>query len=238
MKWISAERLLTLLHPLNFRQGLATRAAGSLTFVRRSSLSELFDSIIVDCQGRNGEAVYASVGISATRTVMYKVLGDVRLIEVLADNKDRGWTVIDDANQAKYWERRLAAVAQQEVADWAAQVGPRILEQTRNARAAAVQYLERLRHAGGADEVLKQLQARASQRTADAAKRLFESPGGSGVAGTESAYRAACYALMLDAKEVEVAEYLTVDSAATNVEVMMRIHLLADRLQFSNWPDQ
>jgi hypothetical protein len=86
---VRPKRLLALLEPEGFCVGLRTYAVGSFTFVRPSFTEDLFESVIVESQGKQAEAVYASVGVSITRTVAFKVLGDVHVLDEVADNKER-----------------------------------------------------------------------------------------------------------------------------------------------------
>jgi hypothetical protein len=124
-----------MLREHGFTYGPESRTSDDLIFTRPSHISDLFESIIVSCQGKRGEAVYASVGVSVTNEVAYKIFGDVKLLEELAEDSERGWTIIEDGIKARKWESRLAALGPVRAKEWADVRGPRLLEETIQLRA-------------------------------------------------------------------------------------------------------
>lgn len=231
-------RLLDLLKPDGFSLGLKTRAADAFTVVRPSPFKDLWESIIVDAQGRRGEAVYASVGASATATVMYKILGDVMVLEELGEDRERGWTVIEDDSKAIAWEAQLAEVGPARAREWALKTGPKILQDTDTAREAVSQYLLLLGSVRNLDATLASLHGAVSAAIVDDVHRLSECPGATGVPGTEVAYQVAYYTILHYSRKVESGRSFVGHNPGDDLELMQRIHILADKLLLFRKPGE
>jgi hypothetical protein len=226
---VRPDRLLALLKEHGFTHGTRTYTVDSFTFVRQSFTDDLFESIVVESQGKHGEAVYASVGVAVTRTVTYKVLGDVHLLEELAENVERGWTIITDENRAKQWESQLARIGASRARQWAQARGPAILKNTEDTRVAVKKYLARLQPATALSELLASIKRRSSPQIVADAERLCDCPGASGVEGTELAHELACYAILCFSEELEGKSFRGI-KPFDDSGLMDRIILLADRL--------
>jgi hypothetical protein len=226
---VRPDRLLGHLKTEGFGVGVRTYAVDSLTFVRPSFTEDLFESVIVEAQGRHGEAVGASVGVSITKTVAFKVLGDVRLLDELDENKERCWTIITDDRKARQWECELARLAPSRAREWAQKTGPGILKTTAETRLAVKRYLARLQPQDGLEEVLAHLKATTPPEIAKNAERLVYCPGASGVEGTEVAYEVACYAILRYSTELEGRSFAGL-TPLEDASLMNRIKVLGDWL--------
>lgn len=223
---VKQQRLLAPLDAHGFTPGLRTYTVPSFTFVRRSESADLFESIIIEAQGKNGEAVIASVGVAVTRTVMYKVMGDVRLLLEMAEVKDRGWTIISTEDKAKQWEEELVRTAPSLAREWAKSEGESILAGTQEARSAVRKYLERLHPVGDLKELNERLRRSANARTLSESDRMYSG----GVEGTETAHDIACLAVLLFSEELENGKSYFGCSSLDDTSLMQRIAILADRL--------
>ena len=108
---LNADRLSNLLKP----QGFTLRYAGSfvktIIFVRNSNIPRLFEHLNVYGQGKAGEAVNASTGISASSSQSGDACvgeEDLALMYALATNAEHHWTIVGNTGEAKAWEERLA----------------------------------------------------------------------------------------------------------------------------------
>jgi hypothetical protein len=183
----------------------------------------------VESQGKHGEAVYASVGVAITRTVAFKVLGDVHILDELAENKERFWTIITNDRKARQWETDLARLAPSRAREWAQKRGPGLLTTTEDIRQAVRKYLVRLHAQQGLENVLANLKATTPSDIALDAERLVYCPGASGVEGTETAYEVACYAILRYSKELEGKSFAGM-TPLKDASLMNRITVLGDWL--------
>jgi hypothetical protein len=227
---VSAPRLRRLLTEAGYHRGFRAASIPSFTFVRRSKISGLYESIIVDAGGKEAEAVGASVGVAITKVVMYKFLGEVQPLREVAEVKDRIHTIIRTTEKAMEWEKELARIAPDLNLAWAQERGPVVLERTKEVRSVVDAYVARLDLSRPRSELLEEMRSQSDPRTLDLAERMFES-GGRGSDVTDEAYQLACLAIVRLVDVVEP-ERLTMVRKSPLVEhdLMHRIYILADRL--------
>jgi hypothetical protein len=232
---VRQNRLLALLNGHGFVLGPQSRTDNSLIFIKPSHIEDLFESIILNSQGKRGEAVYASVGIAVTRQVAYKVLGDVQFLHELGEDPTRGWTIIEDDRKARQWEAQLANVAPVRARDWADARGAKVLRDTAEIRTAVDKYLSLVHPIHDLGQVLANLKQASSEQTSAEAERLHACPILRGVTGAEVAYEVACYLIVRHAQDVEGLSYLGSDPIGDK-RLMHRVIVLADKLHFG--PDR
>jgi hypothetical protein len=220
--------LFALLEQHGFSYGPESRTTDALIFVRPSHRDALFESIIVDSQGKRGEAVYASVGVAVTRQVAYKVLGEVQLLGELGGDPNRGWTIIEDDRKAEEWEHQLSAIGPMRAREWADIAGLKVLRQTEGTRIAVAKYLTLVEPTEDLERVLGHLKRAASKSIADEAERLHACPILNGGPNQQAAYRVACYVIVANSEEVERRSFLGADPM-NDVNLMYRVIMLADR---------
>jgi hypothetical protein len=228
---VQSIRLFRELEKHGFRSGRGMCAANSFNFIRPSLLEGLWESIIVNGQGKHGEAVYASVGSSVTSTVMYKEFGVVHPLLELAEVTERGWTIIETDSKALAWENELIAIGPQRAREWTTKNGPDLLRNTEQARQHVNEYLSHLKLVGNLEDVLTTFRATLSPPISDEYERISRSPGTSGALGTELAYELASYAILTFSLDVENINYLRGGGNQDNIDFIQRLHILADRLQ-------
>lgn len=232
MRWslkVRQNRLLGMLKVYGFTFGRESRSTDGLIFTRASHIKELFEAIIVDSQGKRGEAVYASVGVAITETVMHKLLGDVRFLEELGEDSQRGWTIIEDDGKARLWEARVAEIGPIRAKEWANARGPQLLQETAQARAAANKYLSLLEPTS-LEQKFVALRKASSTPAAEEAERLSRCPIFDDESeATRLAYRSACYVIMCRSNEVEGKSYFGRDPM-NDTSLLERIEIVADKL--------
>jgi hypothetical protein len=226
---VRQDRLLGVLKAHGFSYGPEPRTSDDIVFTRPSHLADLYESIILGGQGRQREAVSAEVGISVTRRVMYKLLGDVRFLAELGEDQQRGWTMIEDDVKARQWEARLAEVGPVKAKEWAEARGPRLLQQTLQARSAANKYLALLRPAKNLAETLTALRNFGDRRVLDEAERLAACPLFGDGPDVESAYRVACHLIASHSDEVDGKSWFGHDPVQ-DTALLERVEILADKL--------
>ena len=213
--------------------GLPSAALDSLTFVKASAIEELFESIIVFRFGDRGEVVAGQVGASVTFAVASKILGIIKHLTELDENQEMHWTKTTDDAKARQWEDRLLQVAPQRATEWAASMGPAILEATKAAREVVPRYLACLELSDDLEFVLNRFERTASSEIRNDVERLLHSPGGGlGHGGLRSsqARHIAYYALLVHSGDVEQGKSFLGLVPGQNHDYLQRIHILSDRI--------
>jgi len=222
---VKADRLVVPLKEHGFCRGYPTYAKDSFTFVRSRSYGELYESIIVESQGSEDEAVYASVGVSLTRTVMYKVLGDVKLLDELAEDRERGWTIIRDVEKARKWERELVRIGPRRACEWAEFREKFLLESTEEVRTAVRKYLTIVEPIIDIDHSYQRVFESCDDQIVDEAKRIEVG----GVLG-ERVYQLACLIILRHSEQAENGRSFLGCNAALDTDFTDRVKILADKL--------
>ncbi len=226
---IRHKRLAKLLKPHRFTTVSRSPVSHGWHFVRSSHIPDLFESIIVESQGKRGEAVSASVGIAVTQTVMEKVLGNVQILEDMAGDPRRGWTIIDDDSDAREWEQKLATIGPVRAARWADSRGPELLQSTAPLRAIVNRYEECLPRHDSLSQSLALLKRNLDHATELAAERFSESPLFD-VEGVKAlCYQVACHLITSQSAMIESRSFIGHEPDKDS-ELPDRIEWLADRL--------
>ncbi len=225
---ISVARILSLIEQDGFVL-VHKNANGQSSFRRPDSQPKLSQWIIVDCAGRQHEAVVGSIATSVTKRISIKGLMEMRLLDEIAEVEERGWTIVDSTEKAKEWEVQLARVAPLRAAEMAAEIGPEILDRTESARIAVGKYLGCLIDTADAGTQLQFLREQAEQSIVADAERLANWPGVLQVAGAEDQYLLATLCVLHFQRHVEnpLCSFIGSDPLE-NDQLMWRIQLLAD----------
>lgn len=199
--------------------------------VRASQLTGLYESLIVDSQGKRSEAVNASVGISVTRQVSFKRLGETRHIDKLDADRESGWTIIESAAEAVRWESQLVSCGPQIAIALASDNGPRLLIDTEMLRGIVQGYLNRLASFSNVDKMFAQIRNTSDatvnllgERLFDSCKFLITNK------AAETPYRVACHSIIRFSEEVESGISYAGESPLVNSGLLDRVVLLADQL--------
>lgn len=222
-------RVMCLLSPHGFNSIARSRVSRGWIFVRPSHREALFESIIVESQGKSGEAVYASVGIAVTQTVMYKGLGHVQLLEECAEDPQRGWTIIEDDSKAKLWEQTLASVAPLRAAQLADKRGQQLLQATEPLRSSVSRYAECLEPNATLRQTLALIQQHGTRELVREAERLCQCPLLEMDGLKALYYQVACHLISCHSMRIESRSFVGHDPEE-DCDLLDRIELLADRL--------
>jgi hypothetical protein len=228
---INVSRIIALLRPEGFVLGRTSRIEKSFAFVRPDQRPELYQWIIVNCAGKNGEAVVGKVAVALTTHKGLKGLMKSQLLFEIAQVKERGWTKIYEAAEARAWEREFVAIAPRRAVELAAEAGAELLETTKSARNAAHAYLEHLDLSKPVPELLNEAISRVDSRRLAEAQKLAEAPAVLQVFGAQDIYLLACLCILEYEEEVEdVGTSFYGQKPIQNKQLMWRIQLIADRL--------
>jgi hypothetical protein len=233
---VRQKRLIGLLKETGFKYGPKSRTSDDLIFTRPSQIGELFESIIVGCQGKSGEAVYASVGVAVTRKVMYKLLGDVQFLEEVGEDPQRGWTIIEDDGKAIQWESRLAEIGPIRAMEWANARGPQLLQDTAQARAAVAEYYNLLKPAESLEATLLEMKSTTRKQLAEDAERLSTCPLFRNGPDAELAYQIACQVILSHSERIDGTSYIGHDPM-NDTALLERIEILVDKLSTASGAD-
>lgn len=166
---ISVERLTTLLSPHGFRLIRRNNGCHEVVFGRRSYADDLTERIHIHAQGEAGGAVPARLAI-----LVDGLAAEWELLTDLAENKERGWTIIDTTEKAIAWEKKLAEVAPARLTELAREKGPNLLARTEHVRSQARAYLAFLGEIGDAHALLPRLRAMATPEQNAEVDRLVQ----------------------------------------------------------------
>lgn len=144
---VKPERLSALLEPPGFHLIEVDKWDQKIAFCRSAIVPDLFEHLIIHGQGKRGDAVYATSAISALPHCYDDpciVIEDQSLLQTLSTDPVRGWTVVLDAKQAKVWEVKLAAIANEHCRALGETKGPDLIAKLRPTRLALDQYVAKL----------------------------------------------------------------------------------------------
>ena len=226
---VRPKRLASLLTAHGFTSVLRSHLSHGWIFVRPSHVDELFESIIVESQGKRGEAVYASVGIAVTKTVMYKELGDVQLLEELAEEPQRGWTIIQDDTKARLWEQKLASLGPMRAAQMAVNRGKQLLHETDQLRAIVKRYEDCISGSMKLSQSLDLLKRNCKDDLVLEAERLFNCELFEKEGVRALCYQVACHIISCKSEAIESIDFMGHDPEK-DPDLLDRIELLTDRM--------
>jgi hypothetical protein len=228
---IDAKRLAALLSSTGFELHLVDSRFGRIHFIRRSNIEGLYESVVIEHQGKRRELVYGGVGISITKSVMQKELGQVEWPAHLADDKQRLWTVVESQSKAVEWERRLAANAGELASDLAKREGPRLLKDTEEIVRAASAYLRQIDEGVNVVEQNKLLRLEVTDEGRRVAKQFGMSPIVVHVDHAADVYELTCLCILRFQAEVESTRPSYLDqNLAINKHLACLIEIVADEL--------
>jgi hypothetical protein len=207
------------------------RSGSDFGFVRPSTVAGLFEHVAIGSAGREGDAAYANVAVSIVQHRLgTKGMCELRLVEEVAGDAERGWTVMRSAEAWREWARRLAEMAPHAASILATEKGPALLARTAVARAAVEGHLKQLPDAADLDTLKGWLLGRLDADGVASARRLAAGPGVLQKAGAEIVYEAACLAIVLFEVRGQSVADAKLDPLGDR-DLMWRIQLLVDRLE-------
>ena len=211
--------------------GFESNPVNQMAFVRKHGCSDLFEWLEIVAQGKQGEAVYAWVGVTVTCRIAIKGLITTRSLDEIPGNCERGWRIINTTQEAKQWEIELANIGPQIAEQFGREYGNELLARTASARRARDKYLEYLGTVMPLNKRVDELRSMADVTTARAALRLAEFPGVRQVYESEDVYELCALALLLFEREVETTPTnFRTGNPLEDYELLWRIELLADHI--------
>jgi hypothetical protein len=221
---VKPSRLLSQLSSHGFATGPTLPAQDSFTFVRQASRPALFEWIVVEASGKKSEAVYASVATGLTRWMVGRSLAEEALLMELAENQERGWSIIKTDAAARDWESRLVSAALPNLERITLERGVPLLERTEQLRRAVSAYTARLDLTKPMPDLAGALNQHADPKLLGVAQRAAWDVG-----LDEDTYGLAWLCIISYEKVVE--EQPTSffrQNPYTNPELLSRLHLVAD----------
>ncbi|MFO0885061.1 MAG: hypothetical protein U0894_12880 [Pirellulales bacterium] len=228
---VSEARLSDLLTATGFRS--ASRWYGGYAWNRWNSTLGVSEWVLVGFAGKKDEAVSANVGVGITQTLAFGISHEL-LVEV-ADVKQmvdeygfwapgRGQAIIETAETAKAWERRVAETAPAAAECYALEHGNELLQRTTHARQRSSKLMQLLDSTKSLYQQIQELEARHGNAYRKEAERLAEWPGVMQVFDAEELYLLACCAVLTGDQGTA---FRGLDPLK-NEELMWQIQLVAD----------
>ncbi len=229
---IDIKRLEALLRPKGYSISWTSETARQVVYAKEGWHPELYELINIQCGGKRGESVSATVRVTTSRgRAGWGDKSDRILVMELASDKQRGTSIINTSEEAVQWERQCAAVAPARAAELARRIGPAILNGTAEARAAANEYLRRLLRASDPIDPASALCDRATEGQVEEAVRIARSPVVVHIPDGLPLYTTAALAIVLFGDEVEKRPRPFWGAVPLeNNDLMMRLQLIVDRM--------
>jgi hypothetical protein len=117
-----------------FREQPGNSFKGSRVFVRPDSESDLYQRIDACVAGREADAAFAYIGLSATRWMKFKGLCESRILIEIAEDKGRGWTLISSMDKLRAWEESVIEIGSAAVDRFADQWRKELVTRTSRSR--------------------------------------------------------------------------------------------------------
>ena len=226
---INHERLLTLLEPVGFELVWLSSIERMGEFSRKSAEAGAYEFLVYRCHGRRGHAVGGLLRLSVTRRVAGHGMLESRVLSDVAEDADRGWTMIRSATHAREWEHRFAEVGPKAVVQFSQEIAPELVRRTAAARRASTVYLRRIDSGRGLWRRIRELQERVGPECVLEAERMARSA--MFWRGAEDHYEVACLGILAYEGEVEPAERSwRGEDPRTCPQLMWRIQFIADEL--------
>jgi hypothetical protein len=199
----------------------------SFTFVRKSKSPDLFEWIFVEASGKKSEAVVASVATSLTSRILdRRDLAVERLLMEIAEDQERGWSIVESQAEAREWESRLVDVAPVRADQLTEERGDELLHRTEEARRAVKRYLVHLDLAKPVATQIEQLRHNADPKQLGVAERLAW-----WWHCAEDIFALSWLCIVSFEAEVEdPPKSFAVQNPNFNAELLWRIELIADKL--------
>lgn len=189
-------------------------------------MPSLFRQIDVTFAGNRKEAAIAHLTVSVTKWLRVKGLSTTRLLEDVATDKGRGWSVIATENEAQAWEAAVARLGPIGASELSSEAGPVLLEMTHDARTIAQDLLANLDRKRNVFDQLQVLERSAPLGRVAEAKRLAELPGVMQLTDSQEIYRLACLVVLNGLDQDNPSDL----DPLNNSTLMAQIQLVADGL--------
>jgi hypothetical protein len=233
---VSASRLSRLLSEAGFALGWENPVSKDIVFLRPSSLSGLFERVVVTGGGKRGERVFAEVWVTVVRgpCATKGLVQDRHLVELAED--PAGWATVASREDAEAWERKLAQIASTSARLLAEDQGANLLQRTDSARRAVARYAALIPSGRSLKGALHSVHASATEAQILEGDRLATFAGVLRVRGAEDQYALACTLLAVNGDVVEgKPSPFGGASPLENTSLMWRIQLLTDEI-LVRWP--
>jgi len=225
----SSSRLRDMLSDFRFETGLQSKVERYVAFFRARSDEPLYEWITCEFVGRKGDAAICWIGVSATRLVQFKGLTEFRLLDDVATDQERGWTVIDGLEELHAWEASVVKHAVPRVSVMDDKVGCELLEKTRESRRLAGECVRHVNAFGTFDEAFSAIKDRASSDQYETSQRLAHWPGVVQVPGAASMYELACLAILTGKRSDKLPDLSNASETPLEDErLMWEIQLVVD----------
>lgn len=201
---LSTGRLSALLKPQGFWLRDSDSVTKTILFVRRSSIPRLYEHLIIQGQGKKGEAVYATTAVSGSTSHSSDDCiseEDLTLLYTLQADKERHWTLVCNKAEVEQWERQLVLHADLQCRATAQSKGPRLHDRLQPAFAAVDGYILRLGNVNAVFDSEFQYFANAPSNKRREAERLASLVGYIGESSEN--IQLACLVLFLFSSDVE-----------------------------------
>lgn len=194
-------------------------------FVRATHEHSLFQQIFVTFAGRRHEAAVAYIAISVTKWIRFKGLCVSRLFDEIASDQERGWAVVNSADEAKQWELSLALEGPRAVEELAREVGGELLKKTETIRKIAHNILSHFDAKQSVACQIAEMEQIVPAPIVSEASRLAAAPGVIQLYNSEDIYLLALLLILNHCREQFVQ---TRQNLLSNNDFMWTIQLVAD----------
>jgi hypothetical protein len=227
---VRPSRLLSSLAQYGFVAGPELSGQDSFTFVRRAKMPDLFEWIFVEASGKRSEAVVALVATSLTSKILdRRNLAEECLLTEIAQDQERGWTIVETQADAREWESQLVARGPLRAEQLTTERGEKLLQRTKKARQAVKRYLAHVNLTKPLAAQIAELRPNADPKQLGVAERLASWWG-----CEEDIFALAWLCIVsFEGQVEETPQSFAEQNPNFNSELLCRIELIADALLLS-----
>jgi len=200
------------------------------TFVRKR-LDQAFERVVCEFVGKKNDAAVCWIGISLTHTIPFKGLTENLLMEDVASDKDRGWTIIESKDDRCKWLRSVAEIAVPKLNQIAEGLAKTLIENCGQSLERAKSCIVAVERVTSVETMLLTLKANASEDELRVAERIVEWPGVVQIADSRTTYEVAALLVLQNLYKSRLPNpSISKEMPLENTNLMWEIQLVADSL--------
>jgi len=200
------------------------------TFVRKR-LSHAFERIVCEFIRKKNDAAVCWIGVSLTHTIPFKGLTENLLVEEVASDTDRGWTIIKSKDDLSKWLQSVAEIAVPKLNQIAAELAKTIVGNCEESLERAKSCIVAVERVTSVEAMLLTLKANATEDERRVAERIVEWPGVVQLADSRTTYEVATLLVLQNLYKSRLPNPLnTTEMPLENTNLMREIQLVADSL--------
>lgn len=231
MKLAGYHRIVaTVLGRAGFRPARVSYVEPCFSFTRMRG-DQVYELIQCNFSGKRREAAVCRIGASVTRLIELKGLSESEVLLEVAEDRERGWTIVESSQKFRIWADHVARVAVEKASRFGDRVGSDLLRRTASIRRQAQRCIGKLIRMGSKEEAFERLTDESTETELQLAHCLSGWPGVMQVPQSELEYQLACLAVVKMLCNEKLPNPTEVsEMPLQNTQLMWQIQLIVDKL--------